>query len=172
MTSSRGSSQPKDCTWVSCIAGGFSTAEPLGKTPCKVLSFGHTIGSNPLRPHRLQHTMLACPSLSPEVCPSSMSIAPVIPPSHLILWCPLLLLPSILPSIRDFFPKYWLFTSGDQNTGTSTSASVLPMSIQGWFPLGLTGLISLLSRGLSRVFSSTTVQKHYLSCLGLWFILN
>jgi len=57
--------------WVSCMAGGFSTAEPLGKTPCKVLLFSHTVVSNPLRPHRLQHAMLACPSPSPEVCPSS-----------------------------------------------------------------------------------------------------
>ena len=54
----------------------------------------------------------------------------------------------------------WPFTSGDQNTGASTSASVLPMNIQGWFPLGWTGWISLPSKGLPRVFSSTTIQKH------------
>ena len=59
-----------------------------------------------------------------------------------------------------FFPVSWLFTWGSQSIGALASASVLPMSIQGWFPLGLTGLISLLSKGLSRVFSSTTVQKH------------
>ena len=58
------------------------------------------------------------------------------------------------------FPLNWLFASGGQGIGTSVSASVLPMSIQGWFPLGFTGLISLLSKGLSRVFSSTTVWKH------------
>ena len=92
--------------------------------------------------------------------PKFMSIAPVIPSSHLILWCPFLLLPSISASIRDFFPKSWLFTSADQNTGASASASVLPMSIQGWFPWRLTGLISLLSKGLSVVFSRTTVWRH------------
>ena len=73
---------------------------------------------------------------------------------------PLLLLPSIFPRIRVVFPMSWLFTRGSQSIGALASASVLPMSIQGWFPLGLTGLISLLSKGLSRVFSSTTVQKH------------
>ena len=58
------------------------------------------------------------------------------------------------------FPKSWLFPSGSQSIGVSASASVLPMNIQGWFPLGLTGLISLLSKGLSSVFSSTTIQRH------------
>ena len=59
-----------------------------------------------------------------------------------------------------FFPICWLFASSSQRIGASASASVLPMSIQGWFPLGLTALISLLSKGLSRVLSNTTVQKH------------
>ena len=58
------------------------------------------------------------------------------------------------------FPTGWLITSDGQSTGASALGSVLPMNIQGWFPLGLTGLISLLSKGLSRVFSSTTVQEH------------
>ena len=58
------------------------------------------------------------------------------------------------------FPMSWLFTSGGQSIGVSASASVLPMTLQGWFPLGLTGLISWLSKGLSRVFSSTTARKH------------
>ena len=58
------------------------------------------------------------------------------------------------------FPMSQLFVSGSQSIGVSASASVLPVNIQGWFPLGLTGLISLLSKGLSRVFSNTTVQKH------------
>ena len=88
-----------------------------------------------------------------------MSIESVMPTKHLILCCPLLFLPSIFPSIRVFssesifhlrWPKYWSFFS----------VSVLPMNIQDWFPLRLTGLISLLSKGLSRVFSNTTVQKH------------
>ena len=85
--------------------------------------------------------------------------------NHLILCCPLLLLPSIFPSIRVFssesalcikWPKYW-----------SLSFSISPsVNIQDWFPLGLTGLISLPSKGLSRVFSSTTVQKHQF--FGAW----
>ena len=83
----------------------------------------------------------------------------VMPSNHFILCCPLLLLPSIFPSIRSF-PMSWLFASGGQSIGVSALASVLPMNIQGWFPLGLTGLISLLSKGLSRVFSNTTIQKH------------
>ena len=91
--------------------------------------------------------------------PKFMSFVLVIPSSHLILWHPLLLLPSIFPASRTF-PVSQLFTSGDQNIEASASASVLPMSIQCWFPLRLTCLISLLSKRLSEVFSSTTVQRH------------
>ena len=72
---------------------------------------------------------------------------------------PLLLPPSIFPSIRVFSNKS-VFASGSQSIGVSASASILPMNIQDWFPLGLTGLISVQSKGLSRVFSNTTVQKH------------
>ena len=71
--------------------------------------------------------------------------------------CCLLLLPPVFPASGSF-PVSWLFASGGQSTGASASATVLPINIQGWFPLGLTTLISLLSKGLSRVFSSTTVQ--------------
>ena len=71
---------------------------------------------------------------------------------------PLLLLPSIFPSIRVFFNES-VFTSGGQSIGGSASASFLPMNIQDWFPLGLTGLISLQFKELSRIFSNTTVQK-------------
>ena len=81
------------------------------------------------------------------------------PSSHLILWCPLLLRLSTFPSIRDFSNKH-LFTSDDQNTGASASASICPVNIQGRSPLTLTGLISLLSKELSSVFSSTTVWRH------------
>ena len=66
---------------------------------------------------------------------------------------------------QGFLPMSWLFASGNQNTGSSASASVLPMSIQGWFPLILTGLISLLSKGLSVVFFSTIVERHFLGAL-------
>ena len=83
----------------------------------------------------------------------------VMPSDHLILCCSLLLLPSIFPSIRVFSNKLSLHIRW-QSIGASASAWVLPKKIQGWFRLGLTGLISLLSKGLSRVFSSVTVQKH------------
>ena len=87
-----------------------------------------------------------------------MSIESVMPSNHLILCRPLLLLPSILPSIR-VFSNESVLASGWQSIGASTSASILPKSTQDWFPLRLAGL-TLLSKGLSRVFSSTTVQKH------------
>ena len=84
-----------------------------------------------------------------------MSIELVIPSNHLIL----LLLPSIF-SHHESFPVSQFFTSGGQSIGVSASASVLPVYIQDWFPLGQTNLISLLSKGYSRVFSNTMVQKH------------
>ena len=91
--------------------------------------------------------------------PKPMSIELVTPSNHLILCCPLLLLPSIFPSIR-VFQMTQLFPSGGQSIGVSASTSVLPMNTQDWSPLGWTGCISLQSKGLSRVFSNTTVQKH------------
>ena len=87
------------------------------------------------------------------------SIESVIPSSHFIL-C-LQLFSSWSQSFpASGFPISWLFPSGGQSIRASTSASVLPMNTQSWFPLGLTGLISLLSKGLSSIFSSTTIQKH------------
>ena len=86
-----------------------------------------------------------------------MSIESAMPSNHLILCCPLLLLPSVFPSIRIFSNESVLHIRW-QSIGAS--ASVLPMNIQDWFPLGLTGWISLQSKGLSRVFSNTTVQKY------------
>ena len=93
-----------------------------------------------------------------------------IQPSHPVC-CPLLLLPSIFPSSGSF-PMSLFFSSGGQSIGVSASASVLPVKVQDWFPLGLTGLISLQSKELSRVFSNTTVQKHpfFGAQLSLWFI--
>ena len=88
-----------------------------------------------------------------------MSIELVMPSNHLIFCLPLLLLPSIFPSIRGFSVSQY-FASGDQSFEVSTLASVLPMNIQDWFSLKLTGLISLQSKGLSGVFSHTTVQKN------------
>ena len=88
-----------------------------------------------------------------------MSIESVMPSNHLALCCPLLLLPSVFPNIRSS-PVSWLFTSRSQSIGASALAPGLPMNIQHWFPLGLTGLIFLQSSGLLRVFSSPTVRKH------------
>ena len=89
-----------------------------------------------------------------------MSIKSVMPSSHLILCCVLLLLPPIPPSIKKSFPTSQLFTWGGQTIGVSALASVLPMNTQDWSPLEWTGWISLQSRGLSRVSSKTTVQNH------------
>ena len=97
-----------------------------------------------------------------------MFIKSMMPSNHLILCRPLLLLPSIFTSIRSF-PMNQFFTSGGQEIGASASVSVLPMNIQDWFPLGCTGCISLQSKGLSRVFSNTTVQKHHSSALSFLY---
>ena len=87
-----------------------------------------------------------------------MSIESMMPSNHLILCRPSLFLPSIFPKI--FSRVSWLFASCGQSIGASVSASVLPMNVQDWFPWGFTGLISMLSKGLSMVFSSTTIWKH------------
>ena len=113
--------------------------------------------SNSSWPYGLQHARPPCPSPSPSVCPCPLN-----------LWCH----PTISSSVTLFSfhlqslpasgscPMSQLFTSGGQSIGASASAWVLPKSIQSWFPLRLTGLISLQSKGLSRVFSNTTVQTH------------
>ena len=88
-----------------------------------------------------------------------MSSESVMLSNHFSLCGPLFLLSSIFPYLR-VFPTRRLFTSGGQSIGDSVATSVLPVNIQDWFPLGLTGLISLLSKRLSRVFSSTSIQKH------------
>ena len=88
-----------------------------------------------------------------------MSTESLMPSSHLTLVVPFSSRLQSFPA-SESFPVSWLFASAGQSIGASASAWVLPVNIQGWFPLGLTGFISLLSKGLSRVFSSTTVQKH------------
>ena len=116
--------------------------------------------SSSLRPHRLQHARLPCPSPSPRACsdsyPSSRWRHPAISSSVIPFSSCLQSFPA-----SGSFPVSQFFSSGGQSIGASASASVLPMNIQGWFPLGLTGLISLQSKGLLRAFSSTTVQKHH-----------
>ena len=130
-----------------------------GVSPLLLLVFSHPVVSNSLGPRGLQYARLPCPSPSPGVCPSSCSLHwlcyPAISSSDALFF----LLPSIFPSIRDF-PMSHLFTSDEQNTRASASASVLPVNIQGCAPLRVIGLISLLSKRLSGVFSSTTVQRH------------
>ena len=130
--------------------------------------FSCLVVSNTLQPHGLQHARLPCPSPTPGACSNSCPSTihplfqwhpPVMPSNHLTLCHPLFLLPSILPIIR-IFPVSQFFASGGQTTGVSASASVLPMNIQGRFPSGWTDWISLQSKGLSRVFSNITVQKH------------
>ena len=126
---------------------------------CSVVElFSHSAMSNSLQPHVLQSISF---TISWGLL-KLMSIKSVMPSNHLILCCPLLLLPSVFPASWSF-PMSQLFTLGSQSIGALALASVLPMNIQDWFPLELTGLISLHSKGLSRVFSNTTVQKHQFS---------
>ena len=123
-----------------------------------LLLFSCPVVSNILQPHGLQHARPSCSSPSPEVCPSSYPLHqwcyPAISSSDALFSCP-----ESFPA-SGTFPMSQLFTSDNQNTRVSALASVFPMTIQGWLPSRLTGLISLLSKGLSRVFSSTTVRKH------------
>ena len=118
-----------------------------------------SVVADTLWPHGLQHTRLPCPSPTPGACSISC-------PSS--WWCYPTISSSVVPfsSCLQSFPasesflRSQFFTSGGQSIGGSASAPVLPMNVQNWFRLGWTGLISLLSKGLSRVFSNTTVQKH------------
>ena len=106
----------------------------------------------------MQYSRLPYPSLSPKFAQTHVHWeSDAIQPSHPLL--PLSTLVLSLSQHHGLFPMNWLFASGGQSIGASASASVLPMNIQGWFPLGLTGLISLQSKGLSGIFSSTTIWK-------------
>ena len=133
------------------------------------VQFSHSVVSSPLRPHGLQHARPPCPSPTPGAysssCPSSQWCHPTMSSSVI----PFSSCPQSFPASGSF-PVNQFFVSGGQSIGVSVSASVLSMNIQDWFPLGLTGLISLQSKGLSRVFSSTTVQKHqfFSTQLSLW----
>ena len=120
--------------------------------------FSHSVVSNSLRQHELQHVRHPCPVPSPRAClnscPSSWCCHPTISSSVVPFFCLQLFAAS------GSFPMSQFFTSGSHSIRASVSVSVLPMNIQDWFPLGWTGWISLQSKGLSRVFSNTTVQKH------------
>ena len=115
--------------------------------------------SHSLRPHRLQHTRLPCLSLSPGICSNSCSLSWRCHPTILSSVAPFFSYPQSFPASGSF-PVGRLVASGGQNIEASASVSVLLMNIQDWFPLGLTGLISLMSKGLLRVFSNTTIWKH------------
>ena len=133
------------------------------------VQFSRSVMYDSLQSHGLQHTRLLCPSSTPKPCSNSC-------PSS--WWCHPTISSSVIPfssCLQSFpalgsFPMSWLFPSSGQSIRASASASVLPMNIQDWFPLGLTGLISLQSKGLSKVFSNTTVQKHQFfgARLSLW----
>ena len=126
-----------------------------------LFQFSCSVVSNSLWPHWLQHAKLRCPSSTPSLL-KLMSI------DDIHQWCHPTNLSSVVPfssCLQSFLASgYFLmsqfFASGGQSIGASASASVLPMNAQDWFSLELTGWISLQSKGLSRVFSSTTVQKH------------
>ena len=123
----------------------------LSRVPYALQLFSHSVVSNSLCPHGLQHARPPCPSPTPRVCsdscPSSRWYHPTISSSVVPFSSFLQSFPA-----SGSFPVSRLFASGGQNFGASASTSVLPMNIQGWFPLGLTCLISLQSKGLSRVF--------------------
>ena len=123
------------------------------------VQFSCLVVSNSLRPHELQHTRPPCPSPTLGVhsnsCPSSRWCHPAISSSVV----PFSSCPQSLPALKSFQMSQ-LFTWGGQSIGVSASASFLPMNTQDWSPLGWTAWISLQSKGLSRVFSNTTVQKH------------
>ena len=123
------------------------------------VQFSRSVMSNSLRPYESQHTRPPCPSPTPGVhsdsCSSSQWCHPAISSSVV----PFSSCPKSLPA-SGYFPMSQLFTWGGQSIGISASASVFPMNTQDWSPLGMTGLISLQSKGFSRVFSNTIVQKH------------
>ena len=144
--------------WIKVVRGGIFV----------LLLVNHLVMSNSLWPDGLQHTWLPCASPSPRVCPNSCLLPWV--GSLSISVTPFSSCPQTFPESGSF-PMSRLFELGCETIGTSTSETVLPMNIQDWFPLGLMGLISLLSKGLSRVSSSTTVWKHQFfgAQPSLWF---
>ena len=145
----------------SWIKAGWGWSQGHGSS----VQLSHLVVSNSVWPHRLQHVRLPCPS-TPRAylnsCPLSQWCHPTIS-SSVIPFSPCL---QSFPASGSFQMSQ-VFASGGQSTGVSASASVLLMSIQNWFPLGWTGWISSQSKGLSRVFSKTTVQKHQFFCAQL-----
>ena len=130
------------------------------------IQFSHSVMSDSLRPHGLMHARPPCPSPTPRAYSNSCPLTQ---------WCHPTISSSVVPfssSPQSFpasgsFPMSQFFALGGQSIGVSASTSVLPMNIQDWSPLGWTGWISLQSKGVSRVFSNTTVQKHQFFCAQL-----
>ena len=127
--------------------------------PVILLLFSHLVMSNSLWPHGLQHSRFPCPSQSPRACSNSCPLSRWCIPTISSSAVPFTFCLQSFPASGSFLMNQF-FPSGGQSIGVSISASVLPMNIQDWFPLGWTGLISLQSKGLSRIFSNTTVKKH------------
>ena len=144
--------------WCRCPQCGEAREEQICLASVQL---SHSVMSDSLRPHESQHTRPPCASPTPGVysCPSSRWCHPTISSSVI----PFSSCPQSVPASGSF-PKSQLFTSGGQKTGVSASTSVLPMNTQDWSPLGWTVWIYLQSKGLSRVFSNTTVQKHQFFC--------
>ena len=116
--------------------------------------------SDSLRPYELQHARIPRPSLSHRVCSNSCPLSQCCHPTTSSSVSPFSFCPQFFPALEYFLMRR-VFASGGQSIGALVSASVLLLNIQGWFPLGLTGLISLQSKELSRIFSNNTVQKHH-----------
>ena len=132
---------------------------------CSV-QFSRSVMSDSFQPHEPQHARPPCPSPTPGVYPDSCPLSRWCHPTISSSVVPFSSCPQSFPASRSFQMSQ-LFTSGGQSTGVSASASVLPMNTQNWSPLGWTGWISLQSKGLSRVFSNTTVPKHQFFCAQL-----
>ena len=132
---------------------GLSLPQDAARGETSLVQFSCSVVSDSLRPHGLQHVRLPCPSPTPWAY--SHSCYPTISSTVFPFFSRLQSFPA-----SGSFPMSQFFASGGQSIGASASASALPMTIQDWFPLGWTGCISLQSKGLSRVYSNTTVQKH------------
>ena len=148
-----------------CLAVQIRVEKGALKKRFTSVQFSLSVMSDSLRPHGLQHARLPCPSPTPRAYSN---------PCPLSQWCHPTISSSIIPfSILQSFPASGsfqmsqLFASGSQSIGVSASTSVLPRNIQDWSPLGWAVWISLQSKGLSRVFSNTAVQKHQLFCTQL-----
>ena len=143
-------------------SGGQSTWASASVPPMNLLLFSCSVISDSLWPHGLQLARLPCPSLSPRAGSNSCLLSRWCCPTISSSVVPLSSCPQSFPASGSF-PTNQFFAPGGQSIAASVSTSVLPMNIQGWFLLGLTCLISLQSKGLSRVFPCITGQKHQFS---------